>query len=118
MMERDGHGAVGTRAEPGSIDLGSSCPRHDAGLLEADFLRDDITVAVGGMNDTRQHLGDVVRAVLGRWRIFERYDFGGHGAKPPRKSWCCRLEGEATQPGRIQGSFPGTRKLQGRNKTA
>jgi hypothetical protein len=63
-------------------------------------------VAVGGMNDTRQHLGDVVRAVLGRWRIFERYDFGGHGAKPPRKSpWCCRLEGEATQPGESKAHY-------------
>ena len=38
-------------------------------------------IAVGGVYDLRQHLDDVVMPVLRKWRIFERDDFTGEGAR-------------------------------------
>lgn len=45
------------------------------------FRRNAVTMAVGGIYDLRQHLDDVVMPVLRNWRIFERDDFSGEGAR-------------------------------------
>jgi acyl-[acyl-carrier-protein] desaturase len=45
------------------------------------FRRNAVKIAVGGIYDLRQHLDDVVRPVLRKWRIFEREDFTGEGAR-------------------------------------
>jgi acyl-[acyl-carrier-protein] desaturase len=46
-----------------------------------DFRRNAVKIAVGGIYDLRQHLDDVVMPVLRNWRIFERDDFSGQGAR-------------------------------------
>src|SRR6202165_86743 len=46
-----------------------------------DFRRNAVKIAVGGIYDLRQHLDDVVMPVLRNWRIFERDDFKGEGAR-------------------------------------
>jgi acyl-[acyl-carrier-protein] desaturase len=45
------------------------------------FRRNAVKMAVGGIYDMRQHLDDVVMPVLRKWRIFERDDFSGKGAR-------------------------------------
>jgi acyl-[acyl-carrier-protein] desaturase len=69
------------------------------GYSMPDFRRNAVTMAVGGIYDTRQHLNDVVMPVLRKWRIFERDDFSGQGAKRREEiaGVLHRLEGEATK---------------------
>jgi acyl-[acyl-carrier protein] desaturase len=51
------------------------------GFAIPNFRRNAVTMAVGGIYDLRQHLDDVVMPVLRKWRIFERDDFAGEGAR-------------------------------------
>ncbi|EME61784.1 acyl-ACP desaturase [Rhodococcus ruber BKS 20-38] len=49
------------------------------GASMANFRRNAVLIAKGGIYDLRQHLDDVVLPVLRKWRVFERTDFGGRG---------------------------------------
>jgi acyl-[acyl-carrier-protein] desaturase len=51
------------------------------GFAIPNFRRNAVKIAVGGIYDPRQHLDDVVMPVLRKWRIFERDDFRGEGAR-------------------------------------
>ena len=51
------------------------------GFAIPNFRRNAVKIAVGGVYDLRQHLDDVVMPVLRKWRIFERDDFTGEGAR-------------------------------------
>ncbi|OBC16387.1 acyl-ACP desaturase [Mycobacterium sp. 852013-50091_SCH5140682] len=51
------------------------------GYTVPDFRRKAVVIAVGGVYDPRIHLDDVVMPVLKKWRIFEREDFTGEGAR-------------------------------------
>ena len=51
------------------------------GYTVPDFRRKAVTIAMGGVYDPRIHLDDVVMPVLKKWRIFEREDFTGEGAR-------------------------------------
>jgi acyl-[acyl-carrier-protein] desaturase len=51
------------------------------GFSIANFRRNAVKIAVGGIYDLRQHLDEVVMPVLRNWRIFERDDFTGEGAR-------------------------------------
>jgi acyl-[acyl-carrier-protein] desaturase len=51
------------------------------GYTVPDFRRKAVVIAVGGVYDPRIHLEDVVMPVLKKWRIFEREDFTGEGAR-------------------------------------
>src|SRR5689334_9555833 len=51
------------------------------GYTVPEFRRRAVTIAVGGVYDPRIHLDDVVMPVLRKWRIFEREDFTGEGAR-------------------------------------
>ncbi|MGA5545513.1 acyl-ACP desaturase [Mycobacterium sp. NPDC051198] len=51
------------------------------GYTVPDFRRKAVIIAVGGVYDPRIHLDDVVMPVLRKWRIFEREDFTGEGAR-------------------------------------
>ncbi len=51
------------------------------GYAIPNFRRNAVKIAVGGVYDLRQHLDDVVMPVLRKWRIFERDDFTGEGAR-------------------------------------
>ena len=51
------------------------------GLTIPNFRRKSVKIAVGGIHDLRQHLDDVVLPVLRNWRIFEREDLTGDGAR-------------------------------------
>ena len=51
------------------------------GYAIPNFRRNAVKIAVGGIYDLRQHLDDVVMPVLRKWRIFERDDFTGAGAR-------------------------------------
>lgn len=45
------------------------------------FRRNAVMIAKYGIYDLRQHLEEVVRPILKKWRIFERTDFTGLGEK-------------------------------------
>jgi acyl-[acyl-carrier-protein] desaturase len=51
------------------------------GYTVPDFRRKAVIIAVGGVYDPRIHLDDVVMPILKKWRIFEREDFTGEGAR-------------------------------------
>ena len=51
------------------------------GYTVPDFRRKAVIIAVGGVYDPRIHLDDVVMPILRKWRIFEREDFTGEGAR-------------------------------------
>ncbi|MED5810762.1 acyl-ACP desaturase [Mycolicibacterium sp. 050232] len=51
------------------------------GYTVPDFRRKAVVIAVGGVYDPRIHLDDVVMPILRKWRIFEREDFTGEGAR-------------------------------------
>jgi acyl-[acyl-carrier-protein] desaturase len=51
------------------------------GFAIQNFRRNAVKIAVGGIYDLRQHVDDVVMPVLRKWRIFERDDFRGEGAR-------------------------------------
>ena len=51
------------------------------GFTVPEFRRKAVIIAVGGVYDPRIHLDDVVMPVLKKWRIFEREDFTGEGAR-------------------------------------
>ena len=51
------------------------------GFTVPEFRRKAVTIAMGGVYDPRIHLEDVVMPVLKKWRIFERDDFSGEGAR-------------------------------------
>ncbi len=51
------------------------------GFQVPEFRRKAVIIAVGGVYDPRIHLDEVVMPVLKKWRIFEREDFTGEGAK-------------------------------------
>jgi acyl-[acyl-carrier-protein] desaturase len=51
------------------------------GFAIPNFRRNAVKIAVGGIYDLRQHLDDVVMPVLRKWRVFEREDFRGEGAR-------------------------------------
>ena len=51
------------------------------GFTIPNFRRNSVKIAVGGIYDLRQHLDDVVLPVLRKWRIFEREDLTGDGAR-------------------------------------
>ncbi|MGV0678241.1 MULTISPECIES: acyl-ACP desaturase [Mycolicibacterium] len=45
------------------------------------FRRKAVTIAMGGIYDPRVHLEEIVMPQLRKWRIFEREDFTGEGAR-------------------------------------
>jgi acyl-[acyl-carrier-protein] desaturase len=51
------------------------------GYTVPEFRRKAVIIATGGVYDPRIHLEDVVMPVLKKWRIFERDDFTGEGAR-------------------------------------
>jgi len=51
------------------------------GYTVPEFRRKAVIIATGGVYDPRIHLDDVVMPVLKKWRIFEREDFTGEGAR-------------------------------------
>jgi acyl-[acyl-carrier-protein] desaturase len=51
------------------------------GFTVPEFRRKAVIIAVGGIYDPRIHLNEVVMPVLNKWRIFERDDFTGEGAR-------------------------------------
>ena len=51
------------------------------GYTIPDFRRKAVVIATGGVYDPRIHLDDIVMPVLKKWRILERDDFTGEGAK-------------------------------------
>ncbi|MFV0496224.1 acyl-ACP desaturase [Mycobacterium sp.] len=51
------------------------------GFQVPEFRRKAVVIAVGGVYDPHIHLNEVVRPVLKKWRIFEREDFTGEGAR-------------------------------------
>lgn len=51
------------------------------GYTIPDFRRKAVVIATGGVYDPRIHLDDIVMPVLKKWRIFERDDFTGEGAR-------------------------------------
>jgi acyl-[acyl-carrier-protein] desaturase len=51
------------------------------GFLVPEFRRKAVMIAVGGVYDIRIHLDEVVMPVLKKWRILEREDFSGEGAR-------------------------------------
>ncbi|MCX2712236.1 MULTISPECIES: acyl-ACP desaturase [unclassified Mycolicibacterium] len=51
------------------------------GYTIPDFRRKAVVIATGGVYDPRIHLDDIVMPVLKKWRIFEREDFTGEGAR-------------------------------------
>jgi acyl-[acyl-carrier protein] desaturase len=51
------------------------------GFTVPEFRRKAVIIAVGGVYDPRIHLNEVVMPVLRKWRIFEREDFSGEGAR-------------------------------------
>ncbi|OHV05148.1 acyl-ACP desaturase [Mycobacterium talmoniae] len=69
------------------------------GFSMPDFRRNAVTMAVGGIYDTRQHLDDVVMPVLRKWRIFDRTDFSGEGEnhRDQLATFLHGLEAEATK---------------------
>ena len=54
---------------------------RDSGYTVPEFRRKAVIIAMGGVYDPRIHLEDVVMPVLKKWRIFERDDFTGEGAR-------------------------------------
>jgi len=51
------------------------------GYTIPDFRRKAVVIATGGVYDPRIHLDDIVMPVLKKWRILERDDFTGEGAR-------------------------------------
>lgn len=51
------------------------------GSTVPEFRRKAVVIATGGIYDPRIHLEDVVMPILKKWRIFERGDFTGEGAR-------------------------------------
>ena len=51
------------------------------GSTVPEFRRKAVVIATGGIYDPRIHLEDVVMQILKKWRIFERDDFTGEGAR-------------------------------------
>ncbi|BBY25642.1 hypothetical protein MSTO_58470 [Mycobacterium stomatepiae] len=51
------------------------------GFAVPGFRRKAVIIAVGGVYDIRIHLDEVVKPILKKWRIFEREDFTGEGAR-------------------------------------
>jgi acyl-[acyl-carrier-protein] desaturase len=51
------------------------------GYTVPEFRRKAVIIATGGVYDPRIHLEDVVMPILKKWRIFERDDFTGEGAR-------------------------------------
>jgi acyl-[acyl-carrier-protein] desaturase len=51
------------------------------GFQVPEFRRKAVIIAVGGVYDPRIHLDEVVMPVLKKWRILEREDFSGEGAR-------------------------------------
>jgi acyl-[acyl-carrier-protein] desaturase len=51
------------------------------GYTVPEFRRKAVIIAMGGVYDPRIHLEDVVMPVIKKWRIFERDDFTGEGAR-------------------------------------
>lgn len=51
------------------------------GFSLPNFRRNAVKIAVGGIYDLRQHLDEVILPVLRYWRIFERDDVTGEGAR-------------------------------------
>ena len=51
------------------------------GYTVPEFRRKAVIIATGGVYDPRIHLEDVVMPILKKWRIFERDDFSGEGAR-------------------------------------
>ncbi|WP_301146667.1 acyl-ACP desaturase [Mycobacterium simiae] len=51
------------------------------GFAVPGFRRKAVVIAVGGVYDIRIHLDEVVKPVLKKWRIFEREDLTGEGAR-------------------------------------
>ena len=51
------------------------------GFTVPEFRRKAVIIAVGGVYDPRIHLNEVVLPVLRNWRIFDREDFSGEGAR-------------------------------------
>ena len=51
------------------------------GSTVPEFRRKAVVIATGGIYDPRIHLEDVVMPILKKWRIFERDDFTGEGAR-------------------------------------
>nr|WP_206037865.1 acyl-ACP desaturase [Rhodococcus sp. HNM0569] len=47
----------------------------------ANFRRNAVLIAKGGIYDLRQHLDEVVQPVLRKWKFFERTDFGPEGER-------------------------------------
>ena len=45
------------------------------------FADNALTIAKAGIYDLRSHLDDVVRPVLRFWRVFDRDDLNGDGAR-------------------------------------
>ena len=51
------------------------------GSTVPEFRRKAVVIATGGIYDPRIHLEDVVMPILKKWRIFERDDLTGEGAR-------------------------------------
>src|SRR5699024_6559305 len=51
------------------------------GASMPDFRRNAVLIAKAGIYDLRQHMDEVVKPVLRKWKIFEREDFTGEGAR-------------------------------------
>ncbi len=51
------------------------------GFAVPGFRRKAVIIAVGGIYDVRIHLDEVVLPVLKKWRIFERENLTGEGAR-------------------------------------
>lgn len=51
------------------------------GASMPDFRRNAVLIAKAGIYDLRQHMDEVVKPVLRKWKIFERDDFTGEGAR-------------------------------------
>jgi hypothetical protein len=88
------------------------------GYSMPDFRCNAVTMVVGGIYDIRQHIGDVVMPVLGKWRIFERDDFSGQGAKRREELAVVlqRLKCEARKFEESKARLPGTRRPKGCNE--
>ena len=86
------------------------------GYTVPEFRRKAVIIATGGVYDPRIHLEDVVMPVLKKWRIFEREDFTGEGARM-RDELARSDRGSRTDLREVrgrQGSQAGTRREAGR----
>jgi len=64
-----------------------------------DFQRNSITIAKAGIYDLRLHHDSVIQPVLKFWKIFERDDFTGEGARARDElaTFMTGLDGQATK---------------------